>query len=408
MTHRDRWAGLSAVVYVAGLALAVTMSASLGVTDDEITLTGIADRFVDDGVARRELPGHPTLSRFPAGVFLHMTFGLTQLIAPGVASARVMALGLLALSTAYLALVIAREISARYAFWFLLMYWVSPWTLYHGAMAWEPALMLTLGSLVFAMCLGMRKQPDFRRSAILGYLLTVAAQVHGAAIVPLMTVAYLALRRTIWIVGSGILVGVLLGALTLVPDFNGRGAAAVGETLSTRHPDSHVGFGLVHVYPVIRAAGFWLRMGSSDMNRQMRQNRLYEGGTFGHRSGDLVVRVFMVAVTGLSFVSVLVSVVASVWFLGKGALRSARPPMVWMRTYSRVSLAALLVSAALSPVCIQGWHSVVASSAASVPVAAWCERHCTTSRAAMRALVVGLVALRVAVILAVAIGRHTS
>ncbi len=395
-----------ALAMLLGITLQATMGLLLPVLGDEANAVGIGAEWVRTGRVTASMPGQGVTSHSPMGAFVHVAFGFTQRIAEGVGSARLLTFVLMVASALLLAASLWHHVSPRFAAWFTAAYWLGPWTVYHAAMAWEPALTMALAAVVFSACLHLRERAGQIASAAVAWALAAALQVHGQFVVLLMAVGWLAATRRIRLALAGSLAGLVIGSITLWPGLFPRPMQAMGNAVSKEHGDARIGFGLMKGYPMLRAAGFWFRMTSADLNRQFRENRLYQVAPTDSAAVKTAKRTLSVGLLGLSLASVLAGVAACVWFYRRSTSAGLDAPMAWLRNYSMVLCGSLLVATAASPVCIQGYHAMAAATGAAVPFAAWCGWLWSSDRRWGRPLIVALFAVRVAVTLFVAIGRQ--
>jgi hypothetical protein len=389
-----------------GVALQAVTGVGLPVTGDERNAIGIGEIWLRTGMVVAAAPGESVTSHSPAGAFVQVAFGGSQVLAKGVPAGRALSFLIAVAGALLMTACLWRTMSLRFAFWFLAAYWVAPWTMYHGAMAWEPALIMALAAVHFSACLYLRRRPVHLASAALTWSLVAAFQVHGQFLISAMSAAALAYRRRIRVGLIAAVLGLVVGSVTLWPGLFRRPLSPVANAVSLEHRGAHFGWGLVQGYPLLRAAGFWLRMGSSDLNRQLRENRIYRTGIGSSAAARALTRGAAMVAVILSFGAVLVSAVANLWFLRRPKAPPDDEGRTWLRSYALATMISLMAAAAASPVCIQGYHAVAAMAGASIPFAAWCEHTWSCGSMRSRWLIAGLFALRVLVILFVAVGRE--
>ncbi len=395
-----------ALVMLLGVILQAAMGLCLPITGDEVNAVGIGAEWARTGRVIASLPGQDVTSHSPMGAFIHVVFGFTQRIAEGVGSGRILTFALMVAAALLLAASLWRHVSPSFAVWFTAAYWLGPWTVYHAAMAWEPALTMALAAVVFSACLHLRERAGQAASAAVVWALAAALQVHGQFVVLVTAVGWLAATRRIRVAVAGSVAGLVVGSVTLWPSLFPRPIQAMENAVSKEHEDARIGFGLMQGYPMLRAAGFWFRMSSADLNRQFRENRLYRVEPSDSMAAKATKRTLSVGLLGLSLASVLTSVVACVWFYRRSTAAGLDASMAWLRSYSMVLCGSLFVATAASPVCIQGYHAMAAATGAAIPFAAWCGWLWSSDRRWARPLIVALFAVRVAVTLFVAVGRR--
>ncbi len=150
-----------------------------------------------------------------------------------------------------------------------LLYALSPWFLYEELL-YNPSY-LAFGSAVFLNMLVRirRKGRDvpyltaFLASVMLSLSAGFCLQLHFSWPVLVAICGILYLRRDIRISFLGIFVGLAIVAASLIPYIN---EVMVNEAIRENNDqiaqERYLGYGLVHVYPVLKAVLYWFRFGS--------------------------------------------------------------------------------------------------------------------------------------------------
>ena len=324
-------------------------------------------------------------------------------------------------AAAVLAATIGRALGITFVAAYLAAYWLSPWRLYHGGFVWEPAYVFLPAALHLASTWGLRAAPHPGWSLLLAATLTLTLQLHASFVVLVVLTALLAARRMIRIDWRGALAGVAAGALTLVP----TAQAWLAGTLPRLAPAETEDFSRLAVggLNALKTLVYWLRMGAPDIGRRLRESAFADAEVVGSGVRTGLASGLLTALVVLSTLAVLVALLASRDYFRAGPVFHARPvfrarpasgaadargsvaPEDWFRRYAGWCLVALVASAALSPVPVQGWHVVIALHAACLPVAAWLRAAFEGASTPRRALAASFVLLQVAVVLALAFGH---
>jgi hypothetical protein len=221
-------------------------------------------------------------------------------------------------------------------------------------------------------CRTLWRRPSLGASALLAATVLSSAQLHGSFVILVLCSLWLALRRHLQLDLRGLALGSLLAALPLVPTLSALfegGAPPGGSAGSAGSPDL-----LLRLNSLEKGFLYWFRLSSLDLGRRFRQS------LFCRQPGsELIPDPWLCRIVHLTEIlalaSIAVSLVAAAWWLR----RSRRPdpasrgdsPERWYRTYSIAMFVAVLGSALLSPVLLQGWHVLIALPAACLPVAGW-------------------------------------
>lgn len=359
-----------AALLVLGVVLQLWLVSRAWIGGDQVLLLDLGLRFLETGKLE------PTAKTMSGGASIPGS--LLQLLiaaplrvwpdnrAPGV---------LIALFHLGAVLVLARTLwrsaGSRVTVIFTAVYWLSPWRLYHSGFVWEPAYIFLPAALHLWACARLRAERAWFPSAVLAATLVATVQLHGSFVILVLSTLLLTLGRSIRLDWRGAFLGALIASLTLIPT-----AIAWVEGRLPASATGTIGYGLVQVYPVVKALFYWFRLGSLDTGG------FKESLPIGEESPDagpaaLTVEAGARLALAIASLSVLVPVFASLWtFRSKGAARVRdaggwNEGEAWLRRYAGMTLVAVIAAAALSPVVIQGWHVVIALPAATIPVAMW-------------------------------------
>ena len=282
--------------------------------------------------------------------------------------------------------VVVKDFGWRFATLYLVVFWLSPWRLFHSAFLWETNYLLLPAAAHLVSCRALRNEARFGASALLAATIVLTAQIHGSVLILAIACLILLIRHRLRLNIAGVALGTVLGSISLVPTIL---ALAGGISLPTQS-DSAAGL-ITRLNSVEKALLYWFRLGSMDVGRRFRQSMFCtEPG-----AGDTVPQPFlcgMVELTQiLALASVLVAVVAGWWLLRRSRARQddggAPSTLVWYREYAIAMFLAVLLAALLSPVLIQGWHVLIALPIACFPVAAWIAHRWPTAGSSLRAII---------------------
>ena len=269
-----------------------------------------------------------------------------------------------------LVVVLRREAGDRFTAFYLAVFWLSPWRLFHSAFTWDPNLVILPAAVHLWCSAAGRREARPVPSLVLGATLALAAQVHGSALFLFVLTALLLARKELRVSWPLFAAGAAAGSLTLIP-------AALqflrGGTLAFAPSHGFLGRGFVYVFPLFRTYLFWFRLGSLDFGRLHDTDSVSCASAGLHGGIGDVLRCALYRGAGfLAIASILLPVVAAwQWMRRRPATTPEGNP--WVRTYAVNAFLALLVAGGLSPVTIQAWHVLIALPAACLPVAGWLE-----------------------------------
>ena len=267
----------------------------------------------------------------------------------------------------------------RFALMFFMLFWLSPWRLYHGGFLWEPAF-IVLPSALHLWAHGrlwtetpsrpglswwsLREAPAgiVQASFLLALALSTAPQLHGSAMILFLISGGLLLAGRCRCHLPAFGAGLVVGSATLIPTLMAWNEGALDWVDESN--GSTTGHGpLRWLYRLPRALGYWVRLGFLDLGRRYRQTEFFQAD--GHWGG----RLWTTSIALLGLVTALIGLwVGAQWLKGR---LTALDKGSFLNRYAQVALAAVLISAVISPVTLQGWHVLVALPACLIAPAAW-------------------------------------
>ena len=286
-----------------------------------------------------------------------------------------------------LLLVVGAACGRRLAAFFVAVYWLSPWRLYHSGFLWEPGFVLLPAALHLGCCWLLRVPVaaadgniDERETAedvrltvaasfVLGATLVSMLQIHASFLLLVAATAILVWRRLIQLRPVGFGLGAVTAGLTLAPTV----IAFANGTLPRIAPqiDQRVALPVLIVSNAAKAVMYWFRMGSADIGRRLRQTAWLDDPTAGTEAALQLPSSLVATISVLSVASVAIALYANWRYFSRAREHRADTGAAWLRSYALCMLAAVALGAAISPVPVQGWHVLIVLHAASIPTAVW-------------------------------------
>ncbi len=268
---------------------------------------------------------------------------------------------------------------------FLVLFWLSPWFLYQH-MLYNPAYLFFCSALHFYTAFHLRQRSSFWLTFWHVVSIGLIMQLHYSWPLLVLVSGYLFVRGVIKINYWAVVAGVVVLAVSLVPYmldvlFANSEAARPEEFAKQRY----IGWGLVHVYPVLKALIYWLRYSSF-----LFTEKLINGATFDWITSSDMLRLvvqytYRGALYGVGLFTLYFSLKANwylfkqikgIWiggFLSRFDLRKGRAEVdapyrdqdekvsneQWLLLYIAACVVAIFVSAALSPTVFGYWHLIM-------------------------------------------------
>jgi hypothetical protein len=301
------------------------------------------------------------------GILLQLFFGVPMYLFEHFRSPMILVVIMHCAAYALTASILKEAFDQAIVLGFTILYWLSPWRIYYGSLLWEPAFIYLPAAIQFWSCYKSRNTPSFVHSMFCIASIAWAMQIHNSAIILLLSTGLLFWKKQIKLHWGGVICGVLLGGLTLIPSI----VAVIGGNLQydTQQSQGFVGKGLLTVAPTLKGVLYWFNLGAVEMVRNLKET------SFAQASHPIAIYILQ----GLCILTVIPSIFASWWyyrplwkFKGKKIVEhELTPERQWIRGYTISMLISLVCAAALSPIVLQGWMVVIVLSSAVIPVSVW-------------------------------------
>ncbi|MCJ2378610.1 3-deoxy-D-manno-octulosonic acid transferase [Vibrio sp. ZSDZ34] len=255
---------------------------------------------------------------------------------------------------------------------FLVLYWLNPWLLYDSIL-YNPSYLCFFASLHLWSAFKMREGGNTFIFTFLHVLsIGLAMQLHYSWPVLAVLSVFLLYRGMGKVSWFGVFSALFVLGLSLIPYIIEYMA---NEQLS-RESDRYIGYGLVHVYPVLKALLYWIRYASL----------LFSNKVIAYSDFDWLTSIEWLKVSalylwkGIVFIIGGLSVALSAkvtwdwWKSIKGSIKRQANSDVcsdkaqWLKLYAFGALIGVLVSAALSPITFSYWHLILVYPLALIPM----------------------------------------
>lgn len=258
---------------------------------------------------------------------------------------------------------------------FLLMCWLNPWFLF-DSLLYNPSYLIFCAGLHAWTAFRMQTQKHFVWMVLHVLAIGLAMQLHFSW--PLLVFVSLMLfyRGVLKVSWLGVLVALALIGWSLIPYLT----QLIDNPEMARHTDPnarerYIGWGAVHVYPVLKSVLYWLRYGAWSFPSKLVNSTDFAwiGVTFVQISLSWL-WTLLLGIVGA--ITVVISLVANVT-----AFRAIRPfwrrdlqpvsPQTWFLLYALAAFVAALISAGLAPIVFNYWHLTLIFPFALFPILYW-------------------------------------
>ncbi len=254
---------------------------------------------------------------------------------------------------------------------FLVLYWLNPWFLFENIL-YNPSYLFFFSAVHIWSAYKQRHKASFWYSLFHILSIGLAMQFHYSWIILSLISLYLLYRGMVRVNWWGVGVGIVVIALSLIPYIQ----EVMHNTNLVHHEDDtgrYIGWGGVHVYPVLKSFLYWLRYGSFFFPNKLIASAHFDWLGAPHIIQMIVVYGYKALVFGVGAVSIYFSYKANRYFytLVKGKIFTRNEVVAtkeeWLLLYVFGALFGVFVSSILSPIIFSYWHLIIVFAFAIMP-----------------------------------------
>lgn len=261
---------------------------------------------------------------------------------------------------------------------FLVLYWLNPWFVFENIL-YNPSYLFFFSALHFFSAYKQREKSSFWYSFLHMLSIGLAMQFHYSWIILSIISLYLVYRKIVKVNWFGVAFGVVIIALSLIPYLQ----AVMQNSAITKHPDDtgrYIGWGGVHVYPVLKSFLYWLRYGSFFFPNKLIMSAHFEWISGIHAVQMIFLYLYKAIVVVVGVVTLYFSYKANRLLYerlrGKFFMRKpSSSKKEWLLLYIFAALLGVFVSSILSPIIFSYWHLILVFPFAVMPFLFYFEAH---------------------------------
>lgn len=259
----------------------------------------------------------------------------------------------------------------------LLMLWLNPWVQF-DSLLYNPAYLIFCSGLHMYSAWRLRLGPSFWWTVLHVAAIALAVQLHFSWPVLVFISLYLWWRQLIQVNWLGVLIAICISIVSLLPYLTDL----LSNPDIARHTDPgarerYIGWGAVHVYPVLKSVLYWLRYGAWAFPSKLVNDAGFDWLTSWHMLEITLIWIWRVIMYALSAITLVVAAWANAMAF-QWARRHWRPKngpvhegSTWLLLYCLGAFVATLISAGLAPLVFNYWHLILILPAAVMPVLWW-------------------------------------
>jgi hypothetical protein len=253
---------------------------------------------------------------------------------------------------------------------FLVIYWLNPWFLFENIL-YNPSYLFFFSALHFYSAYKQRQKSSFWYSFLHMLSIGLAMQFHYSWIILSIISLYLVYRKTVKVNWFGVAFGVVVIGISLILYLQ----AVMQNSSITKHADDtgrYIGWGGLHVYPVLKSFLYWLRYGSFFFPNKLIMSANFDWLTTVHLVQLIFIYLYKALVIGVGVVTLYISYKANRNFYealkGKFFLRErVSSKEEWLLLYVFGALLGVFISSILSPIIFSYWHLIIVFPFAIMP-----------------------------------------
>lgn len=259
----------------------------------------------------------------------------------------------------------------------LLLLWLNPWVQY-DSLLYNPSYLIFCSGLHLYTAWHLRDRPGFWVTFWHVLAIGFAMQLHFSWPLLAFISVYLWWRQIMRVNWWGVAIAVLLIGISLVPYLSELLVNPdIARNSDPEARERYIGWGAVHVYPVLKSVIYWLRYGAWAFPSKLVNDAGFDWVMSLHWLEWGLVWVWRIGQYFLAAVTVVIALVANImawseirhhWRRRDGAVSD---PVTWLLLYALGAFVAMLLSAGLAPIVFNYWHLVLILPAAVLPVLVW-------------------------------------
>jgi len=255
---------------------------------------------------------------------------------------------------------------------FLVLYWLNPWFVFENIL-YNPSYLFFFSALHIWSAYKQRQKSSFVYSTLHVLAIGLALQFHYSWIVLSLISLYLLYRNMVKVNWWGVAFGTLLIGISLIPYLQ----AVMQNSAIAHHVDDtgrYIGWGGVHVYPVLKSFIYWLRYGSFFFPNKLIASAHFDWLGASHIVQMIFVYAYKAVVFSVGAFTIYISYKANRYFydLVKGKLftrnDAVKTKEEWLLLYVFGALIGVFISSILSPIIFSYWHLIIVFPFAIIPV----------------------------------------
>lgn len=258
---------------------------------------------------------------------------------------------------------------------FLTLYWLNPWFLFENIL-YNPSYLFFFSALHFYSAYNMRENKSFWYTLLHVLSIAMAMQLHYSWIILAIISLFLYVKKIIRVHWLALFTAVFLTLLSLIPYVQALlSNPEIAHNPGNKEGERYIGWGGVHVYPVLKAISYWFRYATFLFTHKLVLSTHFEWLPVVPLIQKATVYLYMAIVYAVGIGSLWIA-----WLAHKYSWNKIRPQLTlhrsteipdsehWMLLYSVGAFIAVVISAILSPIVFSYWHLIIVFAFTLFPI----------------------------------------
>ncbi|MFT7860984.1 MAG: 3-deoxy-D-manno-octulosonic acid transferase [Sulfurimonas sp.] len=256
---------------------------------------------------------------------------------------------------------------------FLVIYWLNPWFLFENIL-YNPSYLFFFSALHIWSAYKQREKSSFVYSALHVIAIGLALQFHYSWLILSIISLYLVYRKMVKVNWYGVVFGGTIIIISLIPyAIEYLDNKEIRENQNAKGSGRYIGWGGVHVYPVLKAFLYWLRYDSFIFPNKLINSAHFDWLGLSATMQTVVVYLYKAIVFSVGAVSIYIAFKANQLFYRTMKSKVFKRSLAvtskeeWLLLYVFGALFGVFISAILSPIIFGYWHLIIVFPFALMP-----------------------------------------
>lgn len=257
---------------------------------------------------------------------------------------------------------------------FVVLYWINPWFLFENIL-YNPSYLFFFSALHLWSAYKLKNESSFIYSFLHVLSIGMAMQLHYSWIILGFISTFLLYKNIVKVNWFGVIFAFIVIALSLIPYLQELlHNEEIRQNAGNKDGHRYIGWGGVHVYPVLKAFIYWLRYASFIFPNKLAMSSSFEWISSYHVVQMTFKYLFQLIFIAVGALSVWIAFKANKLFYNdvkQGAFKrvaSGISKEEWLKLYVVGALVGVFISAVLSPIIFSYWHLIIVFISALIPL----------------------------------------